>query len=110
MELVLSGILHHVLVAADASRLQCLTGELLVLIGDQVDTGWEDIHWHPLRSQVEDPYLGVWWAGRGAWSDTWVSMHGKCSFGLLCVWLIDYLVLLCRTVTLDKACSYNICN
>ena len=85
MELVLSGILHHVLVAADASCLQCLTGELLVLIGDQVDTGWEDIHWHPLRSQVEDPYLGV--CGRGEGRGQTRGMENAVL--VCCVWLID---------------------
>ena len=44
MELVLPCILHHVLVTADAAGLQSLAGQLLVLIGDQVDTQGEHIY------------------------------------------------------------------
>ena len=59
MELVLPCVLHHVLVAADATSLQSLTGQLLVLIGDQVDTGREYLHWHLLGAQVEYPDFGI---------------------------------------------------
>ena len=75
MELVLAGILDHVFVAADAAGLKSLAGQLLVLIGHQVNTGREDIDWHLLGAQVKYPDLGVWEV-QGAWSPTrgsWIS-------------------------------------
>merc|ERR1719210_991463 len=59
VELILGGVLHHVLVATDAASLEGLGGELLVLIGDQVDAEGELVHASLLTAQVEDPDLGV---------------------------------------------------
>ena len=59
MELVLPCEFHHVLVAADAAGLQRLAGQLLVLIGDQVDADREGVNGHLLGAKVKDPYFGV---------------------------------------------------
>jgi hypothetical protein len=59
MERVLSSRLHHVLVGADTSSLQSLGRQLLVLIGDQMNTQRELVDTSSLASQVEDANLGV---------------------------------------------------
>jgi len=59
VELILGRVLHHVLVATDAASLEGLGGELLVLIGDQVDAEGELVDASLLTAQVEDPDLGV---------------------------------------------------
>lgn len=59
VELVLPSKLHHVLVRTNAASLKRLAGQLLVLIGDQVHTHWEELHWSLLGSQVKDPDLRI---------------------------------------------------
>merc|ERR1712243_340579 len=60
VELILGRVLHHVLVAANTAGLQSLSGQLLVLVGDQVDAERELINACLLAAQVEDPDLGIW--------------------------------------------------
>lgn len=48
MELVFPGKFHHVLVATDAAGLERFAGQLLVLIGDQMDTEREGVYMHLL--------------------------------------------------------------
>ena len=51
--------MHSYLVAADASGLEGLGGELLILVGHQVDAQGELVHAGLLPAQVEDADLGV---------------------------------------------------
>lgn len=60
MELVFPGMFDHVLVGTDPTCLQSLTGQLLIFIGDKMNTGWEYVHWHSLWTQVKYPYLCIW--------------------------------------------------
>jgi len=60
VEGILAAVLDHVLVGADAACLQGLRGELLELVGHQVDAEGEVIHAGLLAAQVEDAQLGVW--------------------------------------------------
>ena len=59
VELVFATVLHHVLVAADAARLQGLAAQLLPLVADQVHAEGEIIHRRLLRAQVIDPDFGI---------------------------------------------------
>lgn len=59
VELVLSAVLHHVLVAANTSSLQGLRAQLLVLVGHQVHAQGEVLHAGLLAAQVEDTDLGI---------------------------------------------------
>merc|ERR1711994_635545 len=60
VELILGRVLHHVLVAANTAGLESLSGQLLVLIGDQVDAEGEIVNMSFLATQIVDPDLGVW--------------------------------------------------
>jgi len=60
VELVLAAVLHEILVAADTSGLQGLAGQLLQLIGHQMDRQWELVNSSPLTPKVKDPNLRVW--------------------------------------------------
>merc|ERR1719339_700942 len=59
MELVLSGGLDEVLVAADPSGLHGLGGQLLQFVGHQMDGEGELINSGPLTSEIEDTDLGI---------------------------------------------------
>lgn len=59
VELVLSAVLHHVLVAANTSSLQGFGRQLLVLVGDQVHAQREVLHAGLLATQIEDTDLGI---------------------------------------------------
>lgn len=59
VELVLATILHHVLVGTDTSGLQCLTGQLLILIRNEMDTKRKVVYWGFLCTQVIDPDLRI---------------------------------------------------
>merc|ERR1719452_350220 len=59
VELVLAAVLHEVLVAADAGSLQGLAGQLLQLIGHQVNGERELVDSSPLPAKVKDPDLWV---------------------------------------------------
>jgi len=60
VELILGCVLHHVLVAANTASLKGLSGQLLVLVGDQVDAEREIVDISLLAAQVVDPDLGIW--------------------------------------------------
>jgi len=60
VELVLAAVLHEVLVAADTGSLQGLAGQLLQLIGNQVNRQGELVNSSLLAAKIEDPDLGVW--------------------------------------------------
>merc|ERR1719435_18725 len=59
VELVFAAVLHEVLVAADTSGLQGLAGQLLQLVGHQVNRQRELINSSLLTSKIEDPDLRV---------------------------------------------------
>ena len=59
MEGVLSAELDHVLVSTDTGSLQGLRGQLLLLVGDQMDTRGEIVNMSLLPSEIVDPNLGV---------------------------------------------------
>jgi len=59
MELILSGSLDEVLVAADPGGLHGLGGQLLQLVGHQMDGQGELVNSGPLTSQIEDTDLGI---------------------------------------------------
>ena len=59
VEGVLAAVLDEILVAADAAGLQRLGGQLLELVGHQVDGEGELVHAGLLTSEVIDPDLGV---------------------------------------------------
>ena len=59
MEPLLSGNLDHVLVGANTGGLERLGGQLLVLVGDQVDAEREVVDVGLLAAEVEDADLGV---------------------------------------------------
>ena len=63
VKLVLPAVLDHVLVGTDAAGLQCLAGELLVLIRDHVDAQGKVVHWRLLGPKVKYADLWVWWRG-----------------------------------------------
>eukprot|EP01084_Bolivina_argentea_P163957 285149_1 len=56
---VLAGGGGHVLVDGNTASLQRLTGDLLLLVGHQVDTQWELVNGGLLVSNVVDSDLGV---------------------------------------------------
>jgi len=60
VETFLSGNLDQVLVGGDTGGLEGLGAQLLILVGDQVDAGWELVDVGALTSQVEDTDLWVW--------------------------------------------------
>jgi len=60
MELVFAAVLHHVLVGTDAASLQSLTGQLLVLVRDQVNTKRKVVNGSLLSTKIIDPNLGIW--------------------------------------------------
>ena len=59
VEAILATVLDQVFVAANTSGLQSLGGELLQLVGHQMDGQRELVNSSLLTSQVEDPDLGV---------------------------------------------------
>lgn len=59
METFLSGNLDEVLVGANTGGLESLGGQLLVLVGDQVDAEREVVDVGLLATEVEDADLGV---------------------------------------------------
>lgn len=59
METFLSGNLDKVLVGANTGGLERLRGQLLVLVGDQVDAEREVVHVGALAAEIEDTDLGV---------------------------------------------------
>merc|ERR1719233_2641685 len=59
VELVLAAVLHEVLVAADTGGPQGLAGQLLQLVGHQVNRQRELIDSSLLTSKIEDPDLWV---------------------------------------------------
>merc|ERR1719233_2287906 len=59
VELILAAVLHEVLVAADTGSLQGLAGQLLQLVGHQVNRQRELIDSSLLAAKIEDPDLGV---------------------------------------------------
>ena len=59
METFLSGNLDEVLVGANAGGFERLRGQLLVLVGDQVDAEGEVVYVGLLATEVEDADLGI---------------------------------------------------
>lgn len=59
METFLSGDLDEVLVGANAGGLESLGGQLLVLVGDEVDAEREVVYIGLLATEVEDANLGI---------------------------------------------------
>jgi hypothetical protein len=59
METFLSGDLDEVLVGANTGGLESLGGQLLVLVGDQVDAEREIVDVGALAAEIEDADLGV---------------------------------------------------
>ena len=59
METFLSGNLDEVLVGANTGGLESLGGQLLVLVGDQVDAEREVVYVGLLATEVEDADLGI---------------------------------------------------
>jgi hypothetical protein len=59
MEGFLSGSLDHVLVGANTGGLKSLGGQLLVLVGDEVDAEGEIVDVGALAAEIEDADLGV---------------------------------------------------
>jgi hypothetical protein len=59
MERLLSGSLDHVLVGANTGSLESLGGQLLVLVGDQVDAEREVVYVRALATEVENADLGI---------------------------------------------------
>ena len=59
METFLSGNLDEVLVGANTGGLKSLGGQLLVLVGDEVDAEGEVVYAGLLATEVEDPDLGI---------------------------------------------------
>jgi len=59
VEGILSSTLGHVLVASNAGSLKSLTGNILLLPANQVDTEGELIHSLFLHPNIIDPDLGV---------------------------------------------------
>lgn len=60
VELILPRGLDEVLVATNTTSLQRLGGQLLILIGHQMDAEWKVVHTSLLLAQVENSNLGVW--------------------------------------------------
>lgn len=60
MEGILAAVLGQVLVGTDTASLQGLGGDLLPLIGHQMDAQGEVIHASLFATQVVDADLGVW--------------------------------------------------
>lgn len=48
------------LVGANASGFESLGAQLLILVGDEVDTQWELVDVRALAAEIEDADLGVW--------------------------------------------------
>jgi hypothetical protein len=59
MECFLSGSLNEVLVGANTGGFESLGGQLLVLVGDQVDAEREVVYVGLLATEVEDANLGI---------------------------------------------------
>jgi len=59
VETFLTGDLDEVLVGTDTGGLESLGGQLLILVGDKVDTGGEVVHVGLLTTEIEDTNLGV---------------------------------------------------
>jgi hypothetical protein len=59
METFLSGNLNEVLVGANTGGLESLGGQLLVLVGDQVDAEREVVYVRALAAEIEDADLGI---------------------------------------------------
>jgi hypothetical protein len=59
MERLLSGSLDHVLVGANTGSLESLGGQLLVLVGDQVDAEREVVYVRALATEVENADLSI---------------------------------------------------
>lgn len=59
METFLSGNLDEVLVGANTGGLESLGGQLLVLVGDEVDAEREVVYAGLLATEVEDADLGI---------------------------------------------------
>jgi hypothetical protein len=60
VEEILTGDLDHVLIASNTSSLKCLGSDLLVFIGNKVNSGWELIAGSSLVTDIVDTKLGVW--------------------------------------------------
>lgn len=61
VETFLSGDLDKVLVGANTGGLERFRGQLLVLVGDQVDAEREVVYVGLLATEVEDADLGIWY-------------------------------------------------
>jgi len=61
METFLSGNLDEVLVGANTGGFERLRGQLLVLVGDQVNAEREVVYVGLLATEVEDADLGIWY-------------------------------------------------
>lgn len=59
VETLLTAVLDEVLVGANASGLEGLGAQLLILVGDEVDAEGEVVNVGTLAAQVEDADLGV---------------------------------------------------
>lgn len=59
VETFLTSDLDEVLVGTDTGGLESLGGQLLVLVGDKVDTGREVVHVGLLATEIEDANLGI---------------------------------------------------
>jgi hypothetical protein len=57
MEGILSRGLGHILVGTDTGSLESLRGQLLVLVGNQVDTEGEVVDASTLTAKIENPDL-----------------------------------------------------
>ena len=59
VETFFAGNLDKVLVGADTGSFECLRGQLLVLVGDEVDACWEIVNGRTLATKVVDADLCV---------------------------------------------------
>lgn len=59
VETLLTGVLDHVLVAANTGGLEGLGTQLLILVGDEVDAEREVVDVGTLATEIEDANLGV---------------------------------------------------
>ena len=60
VEVLSSDIGLHVLVAGNSGSLKSLRSDLLLLVANQMDAGWESIPLGLLLSDIVDSQLGVW--------------------------------------------------
>jgi hypothetical protein len=78
VEAFLTGDLDEILVGADAGGFEGFGGQLLILVGDEVDTCWEVVDGGALAAEIVDADLGVGdtavEAGLGVWLVLWVVL------------------------------------